>query len=114
MRDFFVSRIKALRTPGANAQLIQQQGFLQYKQLFQFMASHHAQLAEEIAQAYTNTMRWYYSTYFQRYHKVFERLKLHTMDKNDVLGQDEATRNSDPHPRTRAARGAGALTCNDR
>ena len=92
MRDFFVSRIKALRVPGANSQIIQQQGFLRYKELFQFMAAHHAQLAEEIALAYTNTMRWYYSTHFQRYHKVFERLKLHVMDKNDVLGQEEVAR----------------------
>jgi len=56
------------------------------------MANHHAQLAEEIVQAYTNTMRWYYSTHFQRYHKTFEKLKLHVMDKNDVLGYEEAAR----------------------
>lgn len=92
VRDFFVSRIKALRVPGANSQLIQQQGFIRYKELFHFMAIHHPQLAEELAQAYTNTMRWYYSTHFQRYHKAFERLKLHVMDRNDVLGQEENAR----------------------
>lgn len=87
-----MSRIKALRIPGANAQAIQQQGFLRYKDLFQFMANHHTELADEIAQAYANTMRWYYSTNFQRYHKAFERLKLHLMDKNEVLGQEEHAR----------------------
>ena len=92
VRDFFVSRIKALRIPGANSQQIQQQGFLRYQELFRFLASHHTQLAEEIAQAYTNTMRWYYSTHFQRYHKTFEKLKLHVMDKNDVLGNEETAR----------------------
>jgi len=58
------------------------------------MANYRVELAEEIAQAYTNTMKWYYSTYFQRYHKAFEKIKLHTMDKNDVLGQEEPTRKS--------------------
>ena len=56
------------------------------------MENHHTLLAEEIAQAYTNTMRWYYSKHFQRYHKTFEKLKLHVMDKNDVLGHEEAAR----------------------
>ncbi|TGZ85009.1 Vps52-domain-containing protein [Ascodesmis nigricans] len=92
VRDFFVSRIKALRLPGANAQMIQQSAFIRYKDLFQFIVNHHDQLAEEIVQAYINTMRWYYLSNFQRYHKSLEKLKIHTMDSNDVLGHDQATK----------------------
>ncbi|KAI5793269.1 Sac2 family-domain-containing protein [Geopyxis carbonaria] len=92
VRDFFVSRIKALRLPGCHAQTIQQSGFLRYKGLFQFMANHHAQLADEVGQAYINTMRWYYLTHFQRYHKVLGTIKIHAMDKNDTLGQEETTK----------------------
>ncbi|KAL7275223.1 Vacuolar protein sorting-associated protein 52 [Rhizina undulata] len=92
VRDFFVQKIKSIRIPGANAQMIQQNGFLRYKELFQFMASHHEQLAEEITQAYINTMRWYYLSHFQRYHKILEKSKMHVMDKNDTLGMEEPAR----------------------
>lgn len=92
MRDFFVAKIKAIRIPGANAHIIQQQGFVRYKELFLFMATHHAQLAEEIGQAYINTMRWYYLSHFQRYNTALQKLKLHTMDKHDTVGQDEPAR----------------------
>ncbi|PWW74393.1 Vps52-domain-containing protein [Tuber magnatum] len=92
VRDFFVARIKAIRVPGANAQVIQQSGFLRYKALFQFMANHHVQLADEIGQAYTNTMRWYYLSHFTRYHKSLEKLRLHVMDRHDVVGQEEPAR----------------------
>ena len=34
-------------------------------------------------------MRWYYQSHFQRYHKALETIKIHTMDKLDVLGADE-------------------------
>lgn len=34
-------------------------------------------------------MRWYYSTQFGRYAKALGTVKVHVMDKNDVLGQDE-------------------------
>lgn len=37
-------------------------------------------------------MRWYYLNQFTRYHKALEKLKLHVLDKNDVLGQDDGTR----------------------
>ncbi|CAZ84752.1 unnamed protein product [Tuber melanosporum] len=98
VRDFFVARIKAIRVPGANAQAIQQSGFLRYKALFQFMANHHVQLADEIGQAYINTMRWYYLSHFTRYHKSLEKLKLHVMDKHDVVGQVEPTRRNNIIP----------------
>ncbi|CUS09488.1 unnamed protein product [Tuber aestivum] len=96
VRDFFVARIKAIRVPGANAQVIQQSGFLRYKALFQFMANHHVQLADEIGQAYINTMRWYYLSHFTRYHRSLEKLRLHVMDKHDVVGQEEPARRSMP------------------
>lgn len=31
-------------------------------------------------------MRWYYQNHFSRYKQALEKLKLHTIDKNDVLG----------------------------
>ncbi|KAF3942350.1 hypothetical protein ABW19_dt0209002 [Dactylella cylindrospora] len=92
LRDYFVAKIKSLRIPNTNAQIIQQNGFLRYKELFGFMARHHPQLADEISQAYINTMRWYYLSHFQRYQKALEKLKLHTIEKSDLLGLEETSR----------------------
>ncbi|CAK7566214.1 MAG: Vacuolar protein sorting-associated protein 52 [Sporothrix epigloea] len=89
IRDFLVAQIKALRSPHINAQIIQQQSFLKFKDLFTFLHKHHSVLADEICLAYTNTMRWYYSNQFSRYAKSLEKLKLHVLDKTDVLGYDD-------------------------
>lgn len=87
-----MTQIKALRSPNINAQIIQQQHFLRYKDLFAFLHSHHPQLAEQIGQAYMNTMRWYFLNQFTRYQKSLEKSKLHILDKHDVLGQDDVAR----------------------
>ncbi|XMA16307.1 hypothetical protein WAI453_009098 [Rhynchosporium graminicola] len=94
IRDFMVSQIKALRSPNINAQIIQQQHFIRYKDLYAFLHKHHPQLAEQIGQAYMNTMRWYFLNQFTRYHKALEKIKLHIIDKHDVLGHDDGTRKS--------------------
>ncbi|CAK7198775.1 Vacuolar protein sorting-associated protein 52 [Sporothrix eucalyptigena] len=89
IRDFLVAQIKALRSPHINAQIIQQQSFLKFRDLFTFLHKHHSVLADEICLAYMNTMRWYYSNQFSRYAKSLEKLKMHILDKNDVLGHDD-------------------------
>ncbi|UPL02148.1 hypothetical protein LCI18_013082 [Fusarium solani-melongenae] len=92
IRDFIVAQIKALRSPHINAQIIQQQSFLRFKDLFTFLHKHHPTLANEIALAYMNTMRWYYLNQFTRYEKALGRIKLHILDKNDTLGHEDITR----------------------
>lgn len=92
IRDHLVAQIKALRSPHINAQIIQQQNFLKFKDLYAFLHKHHAALAEEICQAYRNTMRWYYLNQFTRYQKALEKIKLHTIDKTDVLGHEDTSR----------------------
>ncbi|KAM0354074.1 hypothetical protein ACHAPU_001109 [Fusarium lateritium] len=92
IRDFIVAQIKALRSPHINAQIIQQQNFLRFKDLFTFLHKHHATLANEIALAYMNTMRWYYLNQFSRYERALGRIKLHILDKNDALGHEDTTR----------------------
>lgn len=94
IRDYFVSQIKALRSPNINAQIIQQQRFLEFRDLYAFMVRHHAQLADEIGQAYINTMRWYYQTHFSRYRQALEKLSLHMVDKQAALGADQASQRS--------------------
>lgn len=90
IRDFFVSQIKALRSPNVNAQIIQQRSFLANKELFAFLQKHHPKLAEEIAQAYGNTMRWYYLSNFTRYKQALEKIPLYLVDQECSLGSDQA------------------------
>ncbi|RGP76798.1 hypothetical protein FLONG3_5103 [Fusarium longipes] len=92
IRDFIVAQIKALRSPHINAQIIQQQNFLRFKELFIFLHKHHSTLANEIALAYMNTMRWYYLNQFSRYERALAKIKLHILDKNDALGHEDTTR----------------------
>lgn len=37
-------------------------------------------------------MRWYFLNQFTRYEKALEKIKLHVLDKHDVLGQDDGSR----------------------
>lgn len=92
IRDFIVGQIKALRSPNINAQIIQQTNFLRFKDLFTFLHKHHSTLAEEICQAYMNTMRWYYLSQFTRYERSLAKLKLHHLDKTDLLGHEDHSR----------------------
>ncbi|KAI9672523.1 MAG: hypothetical protein M1817_003289 [Caeruleum heppii] len=96
IRDYFVAQIKGLRSPNINAQIIQHQTFLRYKALYAFLYRHQAQLADDIGQAYINTMRWYYLNHFSRYQKALEKMKLQVVDKSDVLGQEDSIRRSAP------------------
>ena len=93
-RDFLVAQIKSLRSPNINAQIIQQQNFLRYRDLYAFISRHQPQLAEGITQAYVNTMRWYYLNHFTRYESALKQLRLATVDKSEVVGalEDQVTR----------------------
>ncbi|KAF5025463.1 hypothetical protein F66182_2439 [Fusarium sp. NRRL 66182] len=92
IRDFIVAQIKALRSPHINAQIIQQQNFLRFKDLFTFLHKHHPTLANEISLAYMNTMRWYYLNQFTRYERALAKVRLHILDKKDTLGHEDPTR----------------------
>lgn len=58
------------------------------------MTNHLPQLADEIGQAYMNTMRWYYLTHFSRYRQALEKLSLYSVDKQDSLGADQTSQKS--------------------
>ncbi|XHF97991.1 hypothetical protein AWENTII_001564 [Aspergillus wentii] len=91
IRDYLVSQIRALRSPNINAQIIQQQRLVKFKDLYSFLSRTHPKLTEEITQAYINTMRWYYSSNFNRYLLALEKVKVYPSDRNDVLGGDPST-----------------------
>ena len=88
IRDYVVAQIKALRSPSINAQVIQQNSFLKYKDVFAFLTRQQPQLAEEISQAYIYTMRWYYQHNFTRYKAALDKLNVHIIDQTEVIAAD--------------------------
>ena len=94
IRDFVVAQIKALRSPSINAQIIQQNSFLRYKDVFAFLARRQPGLAEEISQAYINTMRWYFLSHFARYKAALEKLNIYAIGPNDIIASESATARS--------------------
>ncbi|KAK1149341.1 Vacuolar protein sorting-associated protein 52 [Aspergillus melleus] len=88
IRDYLVSQIRALRSPNINAQIIQQQRLVKFKDLYSYMSRAHPTLTGEITQAYINTMRWYYLSHFTRYLQALEKIKVYPSDRNEVLGGD--------------------------
>ena len=83
-----MDKIRSLRVPNSNVQVIQQTCMLPYRALFHFMLEHHPQLANEIKQAYTNTMKWYYSDHFDRFKRTLERVRVE--NKLELVGNDES------------------------
>lgn len=77
-----------MRSPNINAQIIQQQRLVRFKDLYSYLSKAHPVLAGEIAQAYINTMRWYYTSNFTRYLQALEKMKVYPSDRNEVLGGD--------------------------
>jgi hypothetical protein len=92
IRDYIVAQIKAIRSPSINAQVIQQQAFLKYKDLYAFLSKHQPELATQVCQAYIYTMRWYYLNHFTRYKASLEKLKLHVLDRQAVLGEEPSAK----------------------
>lgn len=77
-----------MRSPNINAQIIQQQRLVRFKDLYSFIFKAHPTLTSEITRAYVNTMRWYYASNFTRYLQALEHVKVFPSDRNEVLGGD--------------------------
>ncbi|KAF2212978.1 hypothetical protein CERZMDRAFT_96653 [Cercospora zeae-maydis SCOH1-5] len=94
IRDYVVAQIKALRSPSINAQVIQQNSFLKYRDVFAFLTRQQPQLSEEISQAYINTMRWYYLHNFTRYRTALEKLNIHIIDQTETIAAESGVKRS--------------------
>lgn len=106
IRDYLVSQVRALRSPNINAQIIQQQRLVRYKDLYSYISRAHPTLTGEITQAYINTMRWYYLSHFTRYLNALEKIKVYPSDRNEVLGGDPSTQRHSNVPSGRAGAAA--------
>ncbi|KAI4148269.1 MAG: hypothetical protein LQ340_005154 [Diploschistes diacapsis] len=90
IRDYLVAQIKAMRSPNINAQIIQQQNLVRYKDLWGFLMKNNTKLSGDIGQAYINTMRWYYLNNFTRYQEALNRLSIIRIGQTETIGADSA------------------------
>ncbi|KAJ5893783.1 hypothetical protein N7495_005474 [Penicillium taxi] len=106
IRNYLVSQIRAMRSPNINSQIIQQQRLVKFKDLYSYLSKAHPTLAGEIAQAYVNTMRWYYTSNFTRYIQALEKIKVYPSDQNEVLGGNPSSHRGNIVPGGRAGSAA--------
>ncbi|AMD18515.1 HBL387Wp [Eremothecium sinecaudum] len=86
-RKFIIARIKRLRqTEPISSQQIQAE-LLEVREIFHFIAQENLSLALELRQAYTYTIRWYYTVYFSRYIRSLTILKFVNVTDQFALGQ---------------------------
>ncbi|CCG84952.1 protein of unknown function [Taphrina deformans PYCC 5710] len=92
IRDYLVTKIKSLRLPKSNIQIIQQSSLLRVRKLFTFLSRYHEVLSSEIMQAYCLTMKWYYTTHFEKYQRSLSRIQIRNITKQELLGAEEIPR----------------------
>ncbi|ODV94919.1 hypothetical protein PACTADRAFT_30339, partial [Pachysolen tannophilus NRRL Y-2460] len=85
IRNYMVNQVKLLRASGVPSQVIQQH-LLEVEEIYSFLLIHHKELALELRQAYINTMKWFYHSYFTKYLYSLERLNIHQIGKHMLLG----------------------------
>ncbi|CAI2179528.1 12012_t:CDS:10 [Funneliformis geosporum] len=56
IRDFLLTKIRSLRIPNTNVQILQQSVLLKYKTLYQFLMERYSDVAIEVMHTYVNTM----------------------------------------------------------
>ena len=86
-KKYIVIRIKRLRDGHpVPAQRIQEE-LLQVREIYQMIYNTKSDIATELREAYINTMKWYYKTYFARYIRSLTILQYVQIDSQYALGQ---------------------------
>lgn len=85
-KAFYISRLRMLRRPGANAQKVQIE-IIQGSASMELLRQETPRLANSLAAAYRNTIQWYYTMLFGKYGRWLIRQPLMAMDTPKLLGQ---------------------------
>lgn len=85
-KAFYITRLRMLRRPGANAQKIQIE-MIQGAAIMELLRMETPRLASSLALAYRNTIQWYYTMLFGKYGRWLGRQPLMAMDTPKLLGQ---------------------------
>ncbi|KAJ3273286.1 hypothetical protein HDV01_004644 [Terramyces sp. JEL0728] len=92
IREFLLKKIESLKAPNTNIALIQQNALLKYKELFWFLMERFTPVGLEIHANYIVIVSTYFSTAFDKYVKVMNKLQTSIADKNDVIGSDDGSK----------------------
>ncbi|CAK9437658.1 uncharacterized protein LODBEIA_P20360 [Lodderomyces beijingensis] len=75
VRDFLIDQIRLLRSNKTSSSQQIQRRLLNASNLFHFMRSQQPELASQLQNAYSHTMRWYYRSKFAKYIYALEKLQ---------------------------------------
>jgi len=76
IKEFLLQKINALKKPKTNLQIIQRNVLVRYKLFTQFLAEHHAAVADEVKLHYVTTMSAVYLKQFRTYVSCLQKLEL--------------------------------------
>lgn len=88
-KNFFILKLRTLRRPGADAQVVQQQ-IAEASPAWTLLRDHTPRLAQALRTAYHNTMRWYYNLLLSKYGRFLGRQPLLRSDAPTLLGSAAA------------------------
>lgn len=88
-KNFFVLKLRTLRRPGADAQIVQQQ-IAAASPAWTLLHDHMPRLAQGLRTAYHNTMKWYYNLLLSKYGRFLSRQPLLRADAPTLLGSAAA------------------------
>ncbi|VDN97314.1 unnamed protein product [Rodentolepis nana] len=87
IRDFLMEKIRALRKPMANYQVLQSQ-LLRYRFFYKFLLVHEREVAREIRINYLSTMDKVYFAYFKTYAAKLLKLQADSsLEKDELVGK---------------------------
>lgn len=90
IRNFFLEKIKLLKSPNSNVPMIQKNSFLKYKDLYTFLLDRYKEVAIEIRLKYIYTIRSYYQYMFEKYTRHIVKLQIQSTDKMDLGDYEES------------------------
>jgi len=84
-KTLLLVKLRTLRKPGVNAQVVQA-NLLDAAPALQLLSAKTPRLASSLGKAYRNTMKWYYTMLFGKYGRWLGRQPLATVDQPKLLG----------------------------
>ncbi|RKP10887.1 Sac2 family-domain-containing protein [Thamnocephalis sphaerospora] len=84
VRVFLLEKIRSLRVPNTNVQIIQQAVLLRHQPAFRFLRKWHTEAASEVLQEYVNAMTIYYLDNFEQYSRGLWKLMTAAIEKGEL------------------------------
>jgi hypothetical protein len=76
LKDFLVSKMKAMQSPTISMQLFQQEELLRYKLFYVFLTEHDTEMASEVRHRYEIYTQHYYIRFMEKYETHIKTLEV--------------------------------------